>query len=107
VIKGALESAGIAVVLRDEYLVGANWLYSDAVGGVAVAVGERDLPRAAEIVDAARGNSGRQSRSRSLGGVRLAGMVTVAIISLLMVPQLLYGLLLFGRGRMSQLDRRD
>ncbi len=36
--KGALAAEGIEAVITDEQVVGINWLYSDAIGGVKLAV---------------------------------------------------------------------
>ena len=38
IAKGLLESEGIDVVLRDEHLVTANWMLSNALGGVRLMV---------------------------------------------------------------------
>jgi hypothetical protein len=37
-VKSQLESAGIPAFVADEYTVGMNWLYSNALGGVKVRV---------------------------------------------------------------------
>ena len=39
-VKSQLESAGIPAFVADEYTVGMNWLYSNALGGVKVQVPE-------------------------------------------------------------------
>lgn len=39
-VKSQLESAGIPAFVADEYTVGMNWLYSNALGGVKVLVPE-------------------------------------------------------------------
>lgn len=46
IVKGLLESAGIPSFIHNEYLVGVQWLYSTAVGGVQVQVLEKDLETA-------------------------------------------------------------
>jgi len=38
--KSVLESAGIPVFVADEFTIGMNWLYSNALGGVKVQVPE-------------------------------------------------------------------
>lgn len=38
VAKGLLESEGIDAVLRDEHLVTANWMLSNALGGIRLSV---------------------------------------------------------------------
>lgn len=50
--KGKLETEGIHAVVADEYLVGINWMYSQAIGGVKVQVPERDLEGAKNILEA-------------------------------------------------------
>ena len=37
-VKSQLEAAGIPAFVADEYTIGANWLYSNALGGVKVQV---------------------------------------------------------------------
>lgn len=39
-VKSKLESAGIPAFVADEYMVGMNWLYSNALGGVKVLIPE-------------------------------------------------------------------
>ncbi len=45
-----LESAGIKAVVRDEFTVTFNWLYSDAIGGVKLEVPDDDEAAAREIL---------------------------------------------------------
>ncbi len=45
-----LESEGIECVVADEHTVGANWLYSNAVGGVKLQVSTSDVERATGIL---------------------------------------------------------
>lgn len=45
-----LESEGIECFIGDEYTVAANWLFSNAVGGVKLKVRESDAQEAAEIL---------------------------------------------------------
>ncbi len=49
--KARLEQAGIAAYLDNENLVAANWLLSNATGGVKVLVSEIDAARANDILD--------------------------------------------------------
>lgn len=46
-----LESAGIEAVVRDELTVTFDWFYSNAIGGVKIAVVEEDEQAAREILD--------------------------------------------------------
>ena len=48
--KGKLEGEGISSIVVDEYVVGINWMYSQAVGGVKVQVTEADYERASQIL---------------------------------------------------------
>lgn len=49
-IKGFLESEQISAVVTNEHLVGINWLYSDAVGGVEVRVETSDADSAISLL---------------------------------------------------------
>ncbi len=48
--KGKLEAEGILPIVLDEYLIGINWMYSQAIGGVKLQVPEADFERALEIL---------------------------------------------------------
>jgi hypothetical protein len=69
----ALEAAGIHARLADDHIVAANWLYSNAVGGVKVLVRVEDAPAAQAVLDIAAeidpptvvGNSEATQLSRS------------------------------------------
>jgi hypothetical protein len=50
IYKGKLESEGIAVFIRDNAVIDANPLYSNAVGGVKLYVENKDLLNAQEIL---------------------------------------------------------
>jgi len=49
--KGLLEENGIMACVADEYTVGINWLYSNAVGGVRLQVAEPDAEWALELLE--------------------------------------------------------
>jgi predicted RNA-binding Zn-ribbon protein involved in translation (DUF1610 family) len=49
--KSRLESAGITCFLDNEFTIGANWLYSNALGGVKLKVFEEDAKKAMEIIN--------------------------------------------------------
>jgi hypothetical protein len=56
VAKGLLESEGIDAVLRDEHLVTANWMLSNALGGVRLMVPQaREVEARRLLQQAARG----------------------------------------------------
>lgn len=50
IIKGLLEQAGIPAFIRNEHLVGVQWLYSNAVGGVQVQVPAEHASAALEVL---------------------------------------------------------
>jgi hypothetical protein len=49
----ALRAGGLAATIADENIVAADWLYSNAVGGVKVLVRPKDAAAAREILDCA------------------------------------------------------
>jgi hypothetical protein len=51
VIRGRLESEGIACFVQDELTVQANPFYSNAIGGVKLQVRQSDMRRAIEILE--------------------------------------------------------
>ena len=50
IFAGRLEAEGIPCVLEDEHIVAANWLYSNAVGGVKLRVRRDDAENAVAIL---------------------------------------------------------
>ena len=50
IAKGRLESEGIRVFIANEHHIGANWLFSNALGGVEVQVFAEDEEMAREIL---------------------------------------------------------
>ncbi len=52
IVKAMLEDNGIHCFVKDEYMVNMNWLYSNAVGGVKVMVGDDDYEKALELIAA-------------------------------------------------------
>jgi DNA-directed RNA polymerase subunit RPC12/RpoP len=50
IARSALAAAGIDAAAVDEQMVGINWLYSDAIGGVKLLVHERDGQRAESVL---------------------------------------------------------
>ncbi|RXZ44255.1 putative signal transducing protein [Crenobacter cavernae] len=50
--RGRLEAEGVTAWVVHEHHVAANWMLSNALGGVKVQVDERDAARAAAILDA-------------------------------------------------------
>jgi hypothetical protein len=47
----ALEAAGIQARIADEHIVAADWLYSNAVGGVKVLVRSSDVEAARAVLE--------------------------------------------------------
>lgn len=52
VARSVLDSAGIPTRLADEHLVSADWLYSNAIGGVKVLVPKDRVSEALGVLDA-------------------------------------------------------
>ncbi len=50
IFAGRLEAEGIPCVLEDEHIIAANWLYSNAVGGVKLRVRRDDAESAAALL---------------------------------------------------------
>jgi hypothetical protein len=48
--QSTLEANGVPCFLENQYMVGVNWLYSAALGGLKLKVLEGDAPRANEIL---------------------------------------------------------
>lgn len=48
--RGRLEAEGIPALVADEHYVSANWMMSNAIGGVKVQVSERMATRAADVL---------------------------------------------------------
>lgn len=49
--KGLLETNGIQAFVADEYTIGINWFYSNALGGVRVQVAETDAGQSLKLLD--------------------------------------------------------
>jgi hypothetical protein len=47
--QSTLEANGVQCFLENQYMVGVNWLYSTALGGIKLKVHSRDVSRANEI----------------------------------------------------------
>jgi len=50
--QSILEAEGITSFLDDQYMVGVNWLYSNALGGIKLRVAEKDAEEARKILAA-------------------------------------------------------
>jgi len=51
IVKGLLESEGIVVYIMNEHHIGANWMMSNALGGVKLQVVNENASLAIEILD--------------------------------------------------------
>jgi hypothetical protein len=49
--QGALQSAGIDAVLRDENLIRLDWFYSNAIGGIRLEVDRENVEAATQILN--------------------------------------------------------
>jgi len=52
IARGFLESEGVRACIQDENLVRVFWLYTNAIGGLRLQVGQKDLERASAILEA-------------------------------------------------------
>jgi hypothetical protein len=50
-LRARLEGSGIAAYVRDEHMVTADWLYSNAIGGVKVDVADEDFDTALVFIE--------------------------------------------------------
>lgn len=51
IAKGRLEAEGIQAFIADEHHIWANWMYSNALGGVKIQVREEDAEQAKTILE--------------------------------------------------------
>ena len=102
-IKGGLAAEGIPAEVLDEHLVGINWLYSDAVGGVKVVVRPEDEERAATFLEEHRDAADKSVR-RAPGGSRIAGLLALLAMSALAVPSLYVGIPFFAGRKQAGSD---
>lgn len=51
IAKASLEAAGIKSYIADEHTVNAQWLYSNALGGVRLLVSENDAEEACQLLN--------------------------------------------------------
>jgi hypothetical protein len=49
--KGTLDSAGIPSFMADENMLGMNWMWSNAIGGIRLFVREENVSEAADLLD--------------------------------------------------------
>jgi hypothetical protein len=100
--KGALAAAGIEAVIRDEHVVGVNWLYSDAVGGVKLAVESDLVQQAADVLKPQTIDRGISDRSIThIHPCRIIGILAILVMAGMFIPMLIVGipLIVFNRRR--------
>ena len=86
--RSYLESRGIEAVLLDEYFVQLFWQYSNAVGGVKVAVDEQDISASKEAYQTYMA----ALRDGPYPIVPVRAWPAVAVASLLIgIPMILFG----------------
>lgn len=104
--RGKLESEGISAFLANRYLVGVNWNFSFAVGGIRLQVAREDAAEARMILEAYDSPAIADSKtartgfdwedscpscgSKELGQIKL-GRKSAAISMLLSLPILFWG----------------
>ena len=93
-----LGSTTVKAVVVDEHTVGVNWLYSDAVGGVKVAVRPEDEQRALQFLEERARAADDRSVRQAPGGARVAGLVALVTIAV-GIPALLVAIPLFANRR--------
>lgn len=120
-VRGLLENERIPTVVTNEHLVGINWLYSDAIGGVEVKVEADQVDAALSVLDAALDESedaldahadadvaerstclecGSTKVARSSGfWVKAFGSMLILLVSAMMIPFMILALPVLGRSR--------
>ena len=92
-VRGALAAEGIEAVISDEHVVGINWLYSDAVGGVKLAVESDSVRQAADVLQSH--GIDREFLERSVPQIPLhhtLGILTILVLSAAWLPMLVIAL---------------
>ena len=97
--KGKLAAEGIEAEIYDEHVVGINWLYSNAVGGVKLVVVPDLAPRAAAALQAHLSHAESQEDPLPrLPLLRAAGAIAILVLAM-WVPTLVVCLPLIARDR--------
>ena len=91
--KGALAAAGIEAVIRDEHVVGVNWLYSDAVGGVKLDVESDLVQQATDVLKPQANDRGVSDQSiAQLHPFRIIGILAILVMAGMFIPMLIVGI---------------
>jgi len=69
VARSALEAEGVPVFLADDQIVGMNWLYSDAVGGVKLRVPESHAEQAVRLLSPEEGRRSAVAQDEGEGAI--------------------------------------
>ena len=91
--RGALAAEGIEAVISDEQVVGINWLYSDAVGGVKLAVESGSVQQATDVLQSYVVD--RKQPERSVPQIRphqAIGILVILTLAAWMIPMLVVAL---------------
>ena len=98
--RGALEAAGIEAVIADEQVVGINWLYSNAVGGVKLAVDRESSEQALEVLRAPTVDAGSEKTSpRPIRLHQIVGVLTILLLAAWVVPMIVVVLPIFAMSK--------
>ena len=98
--KGALAAEGIDAVVFDEHVVGVNWLYSDAIGGVKLAVTPGNVAPATLILRRHHEESSVAAETvRRLRLHQVAGIAVLLVMAATLIPALVLAIPFFVRGR--------
>jgi len=91
--KGALAAEGIDAVLADEQVVGINWLYSDAIGGVKLAVESESAEHAVDVLRSQVAEGDVQERSSPrIRFHQVIGVLTILTLAAWVLPLLVVAL---------------
>lgn len=86
-LRAFLESEGIAASVRDANTVTADWMLSNAIGGVKVDVPDADVSRARELIAQFASGSPATEEKRAKHGigryVKIAAVLSVAMLLLI------------------------
>ena len=99
-VRGALAAEGIEAVISDEQVVGINWLYSNAIGGVKLAVDSDSVQQAADVLRShGIDRESREGSALKAGPHHTIGILAVFILSAAVVPMLVVAVPLLALNR--------
>ena len=104
--KGALAAEGIEAVITDEQIVGINWLYSDAIGGVKLAVKSESARRAADVLRPVVERDVQEHSSPQIRLHQAIGVLTILALAALAIPMLVVALPVLALNRRRGLNDR-